>query len=130
VPYREVSVAASPFIDTDVHRPGMISAFLVYNAGLSAVGCWVWLAILAAQGSPVSGWLIVAAAGAISSTVAAITLGARHTLEAAAASRQEALLRAVVELSWFTFDQPAAAPTGTDAAIIPLTPESRPRQRR
>jgi hypothetical protein len=125
-------MAASPLpIDTTVRRPGMISAFLVYNAGLCAVGSWVWLAVLVGRGVPVSGWLILAAAGAVSFTVAAVTLGARHTLEASAASRQEVLLRAVVELSWFTFDQPApTAAAGTDADVIPLASEARPRQRR
>ncbi len=148
----------SSYTDAQINRPGVVSAFFVYKAGLFALAFWAWLAVLAIQGGAVSGWHIVAATGAATTTLVAVVLGVRYAIESAAATRQQAVMRAIVELSWYTFSPPVGSSTptptpagtgpdhaasvgtepveeggtatGADADIIMLAPDSRPRQRR
>jgi hypothetical protein len=129
-------MAGNPPIDARIHRPGVVSAFFVYQSGLYAGGFWVWLVVLAVRGGPITGWHILAAAGAVSATLVTVLLGARLAQDRAAADRYDALMRAVVELSWETFtsaarDRVAGASEGDShtAEIIPLPHENRPRQR-
>ncbi len=140
-------MGGSPTTEPRLHRPGAISAFFVYKAGLFAAGFWVWLAILAFRHIPVSGWHILAASGAITTTLVGVVLGARYAIDWAAAQRHEAVMRSIVELSWYSFAPPAAqtpparpaekqaadetdSASGMSADVIPLSQESRPRQRR
>jgi hypothetical protein len=134
-------MGASPTSDARELRPGAISAFFVYKAGLFALGFWVWLAVLVFRGLPVSGWHILAAAGAVTTTLVGVVLGARYAIDWAAARRHDAVMRSIVELSWYSFGVPAetngpaagpVAPTvnSVDADVIHLSPEARPRQRR
>jgi hypothetical protein len=115
------------------YRPGGVSAFFIYKAGFMAVGFWAWLAVLAVRGGAVSGWHLVAAAGAITTTLVGLVLGVRHALVRNAASRHEQVMRTLVELSWQNFATPAVAapsPPDSDADVIRLPHESRPRPRR
>src|SRR5262245_37297236 len=98
-----VCMAGNPPTDAPIHRPGAVSAFFVYQAGVYAGGFWAWLVVLAVRAGPISGWHIVAAAGAVSSTLVTALLAARLAQDRASADRYEALMRAVVELSWETF---------------------------
>ena len=115
------------------YRPGGVSAFFVYKAGLMAAAFWVWLTVLAVRTSDVSGWHLVAAAGAITTTLVGVILGVRHATMRSAASRHEQIMHTLVELSWQSFATPpsaAASSTDGDADVIRLAHESRQRPRR
>jgi len=84
------------------HRPGVISLFFVVKATILALGCWIWLVVLAIQGGQVSGWHLVAAAGAITMTLVAVVLGVRMALQANAADRHALVKKALIEISWNT----------------------------
>jgi hypothetical protein len=135
-------MAGNPSLDARLHRRGLTSAFLAYQAGLFALGFWVWLLVLVLRGLPVSGWHVLAATGATTATLTAVVLAARYTNDRAAADRHDVAMRAVVELSWETFT--AALRSGPDrqppgsirsdsehgADVIALSHESRPRRSR
>jgi hypothetical protein len=130
-------MAGTPLPDARFPRAGVISTFFVYQSGLYAAGFWAWLVVLAVRGGPITGWHVLAAAGAISSTMVTALLGARVAQDRASANRYDALMRAVVELSWETFtsairDRAGALDQSDEhtAEIIPLPPDTRPRQRR
>jgi hypothetical protein len=130
-------MAGTPPLDVRFPRAGAISAFFVYQSGLYAAGFWAWLVVLALRGGPITGWHILAAAGAISSTMVTVLLGARVAQDRASANRYDALMRAVVELSWETFTSAIRDRAGgpdqageQTAEIIPLPQDTRPRQRR
>lgn len=128
------------------YRPGGVSAFFVYKAGFMALGFWAWLAVLVVGDSNLSGWQLLAAAGAITTTLVAVILGVRHALVRHAAARHEQIMKTLVDLSWQSFGTPpvAAAPgappavgpqaippqADSDADVIRLSHESRPRPRR
>jgi len=118
--------APSQFVS---HRPGAVSTFFVYKAGVFAAGFWGWLAVLVVRGDPISGWHMVATAGAITTTLVGLVLGARHALQRDAAARHEQVMRTLVEMSWYEFAQ-AAKGGDADADVITLPQESRPRPRR
>ena len=124
-----------------VHRPGAVSAFFVYKAALFAAGFWAWLAVLVFRGLAVSGWHILAATGAITTTLVAVILGARFAMDRAAADRHVTLMKAIVDLSWYSFSPatagshaapsgPQESSNGNQADVIRLPQEARPRQRR
>ena len=120
------------------YRPGAVSTFFVYKAGLFALGFWGWLGHLAFTHPPLSGWHIVAATGAATTTFVGVILGVRIALARSAASRHEQLMRSLVEISWYSFahapaDRDAARDTegvDGDASVIRLSQEARPRPRR
>lgn len=119
------------------HRPGAVSYFFVYKAGLFALCFWSWLGVLAWRGGAVSGWHLVAVCGAVTTTLVAVLLGVRIALARAAAARHEQIMRTLVELSWYAFahsppENTAAndITTGGDADVIALSADTRPRPRR
>ena len=104
-----------------VYRPGGASWFFIYKAGFMAVACWVWLAVLTARSNGVSGWQLVAAAGAITTTLVGVVLGARHALAHSGAARHEQVMRTLVELSWQAFTpNTGGGHTPTHAVSAPL----------
>lgn len=130
-------MAGNPPVDPRIHRPGVVSTFFVYQSGVYAAAFWAWLVVLAVRGGPISGWHVLVAAGAVSATLVTVLLGTRLAQDRAAADRYEALMRAIVELSWETFTSAGRdrVPGTSEAAdshtaeIIPLPHETRPRQR-
>lgn len=116
--------------DFAVHRPGAISAFFVYKAGVFAACFWGWLGVLAVRGDSVSGWHVVAASGAITTTLVGVVLGARFALQRNAAIRHEQVFRALVDISWNAFAQSGRSPEERPADVIHLPKESRQRPRR
>jgi hypothetical protein len=114
------------------YRPGGVSSFFIYKAGFMAVGFWTWLGVLAVRGDAPSAWQLVAASGAITTTLVGVILGVRYALARHAAARHEQIMQTLVELSWQAFTPPAVAeaPSGGDADVIRLQHESRPRPRR
>jgi hypothetical protein len=140
---------------TSTHRPGAISAFFVYKAGLFAACFWGWLGYLAVRGGTPTGWHLIAAAGAVTTTLVGVVLGARFALQRSAARRHEELMETLVEISWHSFTsgaEPRAAeprvgeprigeprigeprthgePRDGDAEVIRLTQDLRQRPRR
>jgi hypothetical protein len=121
----------NPTNENAAHRPGAVSVFFIYKAGLFAACFWGWLAALALLSDQISSWHLIAAGGAVCTTLVAVLLGVRHASQRNAAARHEQMMRALVELSWHTFAESArTASTVERDTIIRLTPESRQRPRR
>ncbi|WFE36952.1 hypothetical protein [Micromonospora sp. WMMD998] len=100
------------------HRPGAVSLFFVVKAGVFALGFWIWLLVLAAQGDPAEGVHLVAATGAICTTLAGVVLGARLALQRNAAARHAELKRLLVDISWNAFA--AAGNSDHTAKVVPF----------
>jgi hypothetical protein len=134
---RSIADMARP---TSIHRPGAISTFFVYKAGLFAACFWGWLAYLAIRGDAITGWHFVATTGAVTTTLVAVMLGVRFALQRNAAIRHEELMENLVELSWHAFTsggeprqeeaRPIAEPRDGDAGVIRLSQDVRQRPRR
>jgi hypothetical protein len=130
--------------DRSAHRPGAISAFFIYKAGFFAAGFWVWLGYLAARGGAATGWHVVAATGATTTTLVGVLLGIRFYQQRNAAVRHQEIMRTLVEISWDSFTPPqgfgdarasgeaprAGDTRDGDAGVIRLSPELRQRPRR
>lgn len=100
------------------HRPGAISLFFVAKAGVFALGCWVWLLVLVLRGGEVSGPHALAAAGAVTTTLVGVVLGARLALQRNAADRHAELKRLLVDISWNAFA--AAGNAETPGKVVPF----------
>ena len=137
-----------PMNEFRVHRPGAVSMSFICEAALFAAGFWGWLAALALRGTPVTGWTVVAGAGAATTTLVAAALWIRYSVQNSAADRHEQIMENLVDLSWQTFamsvrDQPrepgwdsnpdlarGSRAIGPDAPAIRSSQETRPRPRR
>ncbi|WP_431942588.1 hypothetical protein [Micromonospora marina] len=85
------------------HHPGAVSLFFVAKAAVFALGFWIWLLMLAVRGDEATGVHLIAATGAICTTLAAVVLGARLALQRNAAARHAELKRLLVDISWNAF---------------------------
>lgn len=85
------------------HRPGAVSLFFVAKAAVFALGFWIWLLVLAVRGGDATGVHLIAATGAICTTLASVVLGARMALQRNAAVRHAELKRMLVDISWNAF---------------------------
>jgi hypothetical protein len=120
-----------PVNEFRVHRPGVVSAFFVYKAGLFAAGFWIWLVLATIHGGAAAQWEPVAATGASTTTMVCVVLGARYYLQRNAAARHEQVMQTLVDLSWQSFAVAAresptrdlAADDDATANIIPLHQE-------
>ncbi|MFI5832234.1 hypothetical protein ACIA5A_00955 [Micromonospora sp. NPDC051300] len=100
------------------HRPGAVSLFFVAKAGVFALGFWIWLLVLAVRGDPAEGLHLIAATGAVCTTLVGVVLGARMALQRNAAARHAELKRLLVDISWNAF---AAAGNSDQAAkVVPF----------
>jgi hypothetical protein len=125
---------------TSMHRPGAVSAFFVYKAGLFAACFWGWLGFLTVRGGAVTGWHILAATGAVTTTLVGAVLGARFALQRSAAARHAEIMESLVDISWHSFasggeprtsqDARPAGEQREDAGVIRLSPDVRQRPRR
>jgi hypothetical protein len=121
-----------PVNEFRVHRPGVVSAFFVYKAGLFAAGFWIWLVLATIHGGTAAQWEPVAATGASTTTMVGVVLGARYYLQRNAAARHEQVMQTLVDLSWQSFavtarDAPTrdlAAENDATANIIPMHQEA------
>ena len=100
------------------HRPGAVSLFFVAKAGVFALGFWIWLLVLAVRGSPATGVHLIAAAGAITTTLVGVVLGARMALQRNAAARHAELKRLLVDISWNAFA--AAGNADESGTVVPF----------
>jgi hypothetical protein len=85
------------------HRPGSVSLFFVAKAAVFAAGFWIWLLILVVGGREASGLHVLAAAGAVTTTVVGVVLGVRVAQQRSAAERHAELKRLLVDISWNAF---------------------------
>lgn len=100
------------------HRPGVISLFFVAKAAVFAAGFWIWLLILVGRAEDASGLHVLAATGAITTTVAGVALGVRVALQRNAAERHAELKRLLVDISWNVFT--AAGNGESRANVVPF----------
>lgn len=103
---------------TPTHRPGPISLFFVVKAAAFTAGCWIWLLVLVVRGGEASGLHLLAATGAITTTLVSVILGARLALQRNAAERHADLKRIVVDISWNAFA--AAGNTDGPTNVVPF----------
>lgn len=100
------------------HRPGAVSLFFVAKAAVFALGFWLWLLVLAVRGGEATGVHLIAATGAICTTLVSVVLGARMALQRNAAVRHAELKRLLVDISWNAF---AAAGNGEQRGkVVPF----------
>ncbi|MEV0729421.1 hypothetical protein [Polymorphospora sp. NPDC050346] len=100
------------------HRPGAISLFFVCKAAVFAAGFWTWLVVLAFDEGAASGMHLLAATGAITTTLVSVILGVRMALQANAAERHAELKRLLVDISWNAFA--AAGNAESPANVVPF----------
>jgi hypothetical protein len=120
-----------PVNEFRVHRPGVVSAFFVYKAGLVAAGFWIWLILATLHGGAAAQWETVAATGAGTATMVGVVLGTRYFVQRNAAARHEQVMQTLVDLSWQSFALAAresptrdlTSDTEATATIIPLHQE-------
>lgn len=102
------------------HRPGAISLFLVVIAATFAAGFWNWLLILVFSQTKVTGLHILAAAGAIITTLVAVLLGFRIGLQRSAAQRHAELKRLLVDISWNAFAAAGNTASENSCSVLPF----------
>ncbi|MFJ6195824.1 hypothetical protein [Micromonospora sp. NPDC092111] len=100
------------------HRPGAVSLFFVAKAGVFALGCWIWLLVLVLTGDEVTGVHLLAATGAITTTLVGVVLGVRLATQHSAAVRHAELRRLLVDISWNAFT--AAGNAETSGTVVPF----------
>ncbi|MEV7227445.1 hypothetical protein AB0M79_10555 [Polymorphospora sp. NPDC051019] len=100
------------------HRPGAVSLFFVCKAAVFAAGFWIWLVVLAFDEGAASGMHLLAATGAITTTLVSVILGVRMALQANAAQRHAELKRLLVDISWNAFA--AAGNAESPANVVPF----------
>jgi hypothetical protein len=111
------------------HAPGAVSMFFVVKAGVFAAGFWSWLVVLLVRGGAVEAQHVVAAAGAIVTTLVGVLLGVRYALQRSAALRHQEMMKMLVDISWHSFaDSAGRDGAGPGAAVIPLPSSDRPRR--
>ncbi|MEU7174908.1 hypothetical protein [Micromonospora tulbaghiae] len=100
------------------HRPGAVSLFFVAKAAVFALGFWIWLLVLAVRGGDATGVHLIAATGAICTTLASVVLGARMAVQRNAAVRHAELKRMLVDISWNAFA--AAGNAEQSGKVVPF----------
>ncbi|MFI9641804.1 hypothetical protein ACIG87_17345 [Micromonospora sp. NPDC051925] len=104
------------------HRPGAVSLFFVAKAGVFALGFWSWLLVLVSTGDEVTGAYVLAAAGAVTTTLVGVVLGVRLALQHSAATRHAELKRLLVDISWNAFAAAGNAETPGKVVPFPTSP--------
>lgn len=104
------------------HRPGAVSMFFVAKAGVFALGFWIWLLVLVLTGDEATGAHVLAATGAITTTLVGVVLGIRLALQRSAAVRHAELKRLLVDISWNAFAAAGNAETSGKVVPFPTAP--------
>ncbi|MEW2141545.1 hypothetical protein AB0869_01860 [Micromonospora vinacea] len=100
------------------YQPGAVSLFFVAKAGVFAAGFWIWLLILVLRTDSATGLEVLAATGAITTTLVAVLLGARMALQHNAAIRHAEVKKLLVDISWNAFA--AAGNAETTGKVVPF----------
>ncbi|MFG1654600.1 hypothetical protein ACGFIE_32180 [Micromonospora sp. NPDC049275] len=104
------------------HQPGAVSLFFVAKAGVFAAGFWVWLLILVLRTDAATGTHVLAATGAITTTLVGVVLGARMALQRNAAIRHAETKKLLVDISWNAFT--AAGNAESSGKVVPFPSSS------
>ncbi|MEH0983691.1 hypothetical protein [Micromonospora sp. CPCC 205556] len=104
------------------HRPGAVSLFFVAKGAVFALAFWIWLLVLVLTGDEATGAHVLAATGAITTTLVAVVLGARLALQRSAADRHAELKRLLVDISWNAFAAAGNAETSGTVVPFPTSP--------
>ena len=108
------------------YRPGAVSLFFVVQAGVFALACWAWLLVLVFDADEATAVHVLAAAGAITTTLIGVVLGVRLAVQRSAAVRHAELRRLLADISWNAFAAAGnAANEGKVAPFPTLPPEDR-----
>ncbi|WP_435208170.1 hypothetical protein [Micromonospora sp. bgisy143] len=110
------------------YQPGAVSLFFVAKAGVFAAGFWIWLLILVLRTDAATGVQVLAATGAITTTLVAVVLGARMALQQNAAVRHAETKKLLVDISWNAFTAAGNAESSGKVVPFPSSPvdEDRP----
>ncbi|MGC5308371.1 hypothetical protein [Micromonospora zamorensis] len=104
------------------YQPGAVSLFFVAKAGVFAAGFWIWLLVLVLRTSSATGLQVLAATGAITTTLVAVVLGARMALQNSAAIRHAETKKLLVDISWNAFAAAGNAESAGKVVPFPTAP--------
>ncbi|NYH43541.1 hypothetical protein HNR22_003268 [Micromonospora jinlongensis] len=104
------------------YQPGAVSLFFVAKAGVFAAGFWIWLLVLVLRTSSATGLQVLAATGAITTTLVAVVLGARMALQQSAAIRHAETKKLLVDISWNAFAAAGNAESAGKVVPFPTVP--------
>jgi hypothetical protein len=100
------------------YQPGAVSLFFVAKAGVFAAGFWIWLLVLVFRTEAATGAHVLAATGAITTTLVGVILGARMALQRNAAIRHAEVKKLLVDISWDAFA--AAGNADSPGKVVPF----------
>ncbi|MFC0007203.1 hypothetical protein [Micromonospora siamensis] len=112
------------------HRPGAVSLFFVAKAAVFAAAFWIWLLVLVLNGDQATGAEVLAATGAITTTLVSVVLGARLALQRNAAERHAELKKLLVDISWNAFTAAGNAEAPGKVVPFPTLPPDHDRSER
>ncbi|RLP78336.1 MULTISPECIES: hypothetical protein [unclassified Micromonospora] len=113
------------------YQPGAVSLFFVAKAGVFAAAFWIWLLVLVLRTDAATGAHVLAATGAITTTLVAVVLGIRMALQHNAAVRHAEMKKLLVDISWNAFAAAGNAESAGTVVPFPAGPadSERPAQR-
>ncbi|MFC4019683.1 hypothetical protein ACFOW4_17300 [Micromonospora sp. GCM10011542] len=100
------------------YQPGAVSLFFVAKAGVFAAGFWIWLLVLVVSTEAATGAHVLAATGAITTTLVGVILGSRMALQHNAAVRHAEVKKLLVDISWNAFA--AAGNAESPGTVVPF----------
>ncbi|MBM0280040.1 hypothetical protein [Micromonospora tarensis] len=100
------------------YQPGAVSLFFVAKAGVFAAAFWIWLLLLVLRTDSATGLQVLAATGAITTTLVGVVLGARMALQHNAAIRHGEVKKLLVDISWNAFA--AAGNAESTGKVVPF----------
>ncbi|MEU7751407.1 hypothetical protein AB0B57_33560 [Micromonospora sp. NPDC049101] len=109
------------------YQPGAVSLFFVAKAGVFAAAFWIWLLVMVLRADSATGQQVLAATGAITSTLVGVVLGARMALQHNAAIRHAEVKRLLVDISWNAFAAAGNAESAGKVVPFPTVPADRGR---
>ncbi|WP_410814384.1 hypothetical protein [Micromonospora sp. 067-2] len=101
------------------YQPGAVSLFFVAKAGVFATAFWIWLLVLVLRTEAATGAHLLAATGAITTTLVTVVLGARVALQRNAAVRHAEMKKLLVDISWNAFAAAGNAESGGQVVPFP-----------
>ncbi|MGC5290081.1 hypothetical protein [Micromonospora sp. DT231] len=104
------------------YQPGAVSLFFVAKAGVFAAGFWGWLLVLVLRTDSATGQHVLAATGAITTTLVGVVLGARMALQHNAAIRHAEMKKLLVDISWNAFAAAGNAESVGKVVPFPTAP--------
>ncbi|WFF01601.1 hypothetical protein [Micromonospora sp. WMMD964] len=104
------------------YQPGAVSLFFVAKAGVFAAGFWIWLLVLVLRTGSATGLHVLAATGAITTTLVGVVLGARMALQHNAATRHAEVKKLLVDISWNAFAAAGNAESAGKVVPFPTAP--------